>query len=473
MSLASQQRSHGNSTKCEPTPDRIRELYAFLLEFERRPSCCEVHVSRAVLGAGICFIAELLGDEERLRQTLGTAENDTQALDVAPVYRDLSEVLRIRRRIEDTLDAAFACDGSSVPAKRAFSTAVRIGLVVELLRVGQWNEVARRLEELSHQPLGPADEMLLSIIAGRLHTARGDLETARAYFEHAMVSCHGVESTRVAAALYAGYAELDLWRGLLDSAHRRIVEGLQEIASEGAIDHLALLCSMGARVEADRAEYAHACGDAQEAEQARQVAKEHLKRLTTQFAAAGGPIDIEAHLANCRAETARAAHCSAPELWGDAAVLWGRAGDLYATAYSSYRQAEALLLSGAGRSRARRILREVSVTSANLEAQPLNVEITALARRARLSVLDAEDAVRGAVGLKGDSISRRLGLTKRELEVLTLIGGGFTNREISQQLFISPHTAGVHVSHILAKLGVANRVLAAAKAHRLGITVSS
>jgi DNA-binding NarL/FixJ family response regulator len=44
-----------------------------------------------------------------------------------------------------------------------------------------------------------------------------------------------------------------------------------------------------------------------------------------------------------------------------------------------------------------------------------------------------------------------------------------TNREISQTLFISQHTAGVHVSHILGKLGVANRAMAAAVAERLGL----
>jgi DNA-binding CsgD family transcriptional regulator len=60
-------------------------------------------------------------------------------------------------------------------------------------------------------------------------------------------------------------------------------------------------------------------------------------------------------------------------------------------------------------------------------------------------------------------------LTERELEVLRLLGAGLTNREISQALFISQHTAGVHVSHILGKLGVANRVMAAAVAERLGL----
>ncbi|HEX8863701.1 MAG TPA: LuxR C-terminal-related transcriptional regulator [Actinomycetes bacterium] len=63
-----------------------------------------------------------------------------------------------------------------------------------------------------------------------------------------------------------------------------------------------------------------------------------------------------------------------------------------------------------------------------------------------------------------------LGLTPREREVLALIADGRTNRQIAETLFISPKTASVHVSNILAKLGVANRGEAAAVAHRLRLT---
>ena len=61
------------------------------------------------------------------------------------------------------------------------------------------------------------------------------------------------------------------------------------------------------------------------------------------------------------------------------------------------------------------------------------------------------------------------GLTPREIEVLGLVAGGDTNREIARRLFISERTVGIHVSHILAKLGVANRGAAAAVAHRRGL----
>ncbi len=64
----------------------------------------------------------------------------------------------------------------------------------------------------------------------------------------------------------------------------------------------------------------------------------------------------------------------------------------------------------------------------------------------------------------------RRALTPRELEVLALVAEGLTNRAIGERLFISDKTASVHVSNILAKLGVSSRTEAAAVAHREGLT---
>jgi DNA-binding NarL/FixJ family response regulator len=64
-------------------------------------------------------------------------------------------------------------------------------------------------------------------------------------------------------------------------------------------------------------------------------------------------------------------------------------------------------------------------------------------------------------------VSDPFGLTAREREVLALVANGRTNRQIADALYISESTAGVHVSNILGKLGVANRVEAASIAYRL------
>ncbi len=77
---------------------------------------------------------------------------------------------------------------------------------------------------------------------------------------------------------------------------------------------------------------------------------------------------------------------------------------------------------------------------------------------------EAEAAAQAAV-----SPADELGLTPREREVLAMVADGRTNRQIAEALFISHKTASVHVSNILAKLGVANRAEAAAAAYRLGL----
>ena len=68
---------------------------------------------------------------------------------------------------------------------------------------------------------------------------------------------------------------------------------------------------------------------------------------------------------------------------------------------------------------------------------------------------------------RSDAVLNPFGLTSREREILELVARGRTNGEIGEQLFISARTTSVHVSHILRKLGVSNRVEAASVAHRL------
>jgi DNA-binding NarL/FixJ family response regulator len=58
------------------------------------------------------------------------------------------------------------------------------------------------------------------------------------------------------------------------------------------------------------------------------------------------------------------------------------------------------------------------------------------------------------------------GLTKRELQVLQLLGEGLTKGEIAQRLFITPKTVGTHMEHIFSKLGVQTAAQAVAVAYR-------
>ena len=60
-------------------------------------------------------------------------------------------------------------------------------------------------------------------------------------------------------------------------------------------------------------------------------------------------------------------------------------------------------------------------------------------------------------------------LTSRELDVLSLLAEGLTNKAIAQRLRISEYTVKFHVNTIFRKLGVQNRTEAAVRAARLGL----
>jgi len=61
------------------------------------------------------------------------------------------------------------------------------------------------------------------------------------------------------------------------------------------------------------------------------------------------------------------------------------------------------------------------------------------------------------------------GLTRRELEVLALIGKGLSNREIASQLFVTEATVKTHVNNLFTKLDVSDRASAVAWAFRAGL----
>jgi DNA-binding CsgD family transcriptional regulator len=142
------------------------------------------------------------------------------------------------------------------------------------------------------------------------------------------------------------------------------------------------------------------------------------------------------------AEHARAIGPPDGSAWAAAADAWRAAGD---------------------RDHAPGPLRQAHAIAERLGAAPIAADAAALARRARINL------TAGPAPEREDELAR-LGLTGREREILLLVAAGHTNREIARALFISPKTAGVHVSNILAKLGVAGRVEAAAVAHRSGLT---
>jgi DNA-binding CsgD family transcriptional regulator len=165
------------------------------------------------------------------------------------------------------------------------------------------------------------------------------------------------------------------------------------------------------------------------------------------------------------AELTRAAGRNDVATWQAAVQVWQVAAEPYPLAYAWLRLAEAASAAG-DRQTAGRGVRQAHALASQVGAAPIADEAAALARRTRLSL---EEPQTGAVTAPPEDPLDRFGLTEREREILALLAAGRSNPQIAEALFISPKTASVHVSNILAKLGVASRMEAAAVAHRLGV----
>jgi DNA-binding CsgD family transcriptional regulator len=333
---------------------------------------------------------------------------------------------------------------------RASRSLLALNQVEPLFALGRWEEalaVAAAVRDFQFSSL-PLHLSMLSVFTGRIALARGDVEAA-------------ASAAGTAAELLRGSPQEDQHQfplGVLEIGLRLAVAGpgaALEVASQVVegyelaggspryawplVTGAALACVVAARDERLRADVAGL------ADRLRTIAAKLETSGSAQQAARLTFVAADAQVAGV----------------GDLLAAWDEAAAAWAEVSEPYSQAEALLhaasaaLAGGDRDGAVGRLRLAAALAAGLGAAFLAAEIALLARRGRI-VLDTSAA--------GSSV---VGLTGREVEVLRLVAAGRSNREIANELFISPKTASVHVSNIMGKLGAASRGEAAAKAHAL------
>ncbi|HET6532306.1 MAG TPA: helix-turn-helix transcriptional regulator, partial [Actinoplanes sp.] len=149
----------------------------------------------------------------------------------------------------------------------------------------------------------------------------------------------------------------------------------------------------------------------------------------------------------------------AGEAWEHAAAACHTAGLPWDEAYARWRTAQTLLPHRADRRRAMAALRRAAELATDLNAAPLLADITALASSARVPL------VTPPVSLPTDPTPYRL--TPREREILGHVLAGRTYHEMARALVVSEKTISAHMSNMLRKTGVANRVELSQLAHRL------
>jgi DNA-binding CsgD family transcriptional regulator/tetratricopeptide (TPR) repeat protein len=305
---------------------------------------------------------------------------------------------------------------------------VELGTAALLVEVGRGRPAAaKRLRDLAALAgLDPLIDMEVAGLEAEQATWHGDLERAWSAVQRSLA--------------------------ILDAGQLKLSQIVEE----------AWICVIGLAVQGERAERARAAGDARTLSDAIAVGHGLLERARTavERTRVSHGVDLQCWHAKAEAEWSRVQGRSDPKAW-QAAVEAFSYGHVYEVARCRWRLAEALL--GAGdREQATVAAQAAHQTARRLGAEPLQTALELLARRGRLDL---------GAGLSTEQTLA--GLTPRELEVLRLLVEGRSNRQIAEQLFISGKTASVHVTNLMAKLGVHSRLEAAATARRLGLDQSA
>jgi DNA-binding NarL/FixJ family response regulator len=398
------------------------------------------------LGVAEAKGGEYEGGLETVRGALALALEEDMTPVAAELYQRLSLVLYDSadyRRAEEALDAALGLcrrDGD-LNTELACVTC----LIYVLRERGEW----RRAEELGRELIERGEAVWVAEgLIGAIHAFEGKLASAR----------------RLLTSSRAGSSAVGHYNMFIDST-----TGLARVAAgEGALDEAAEHCrTLLARWEESEDHHYAVWGLRWAAVFfARHEDRDGLHACTaalTRMASDGGHDDSlaglaqaigEAALLDGDAETAADQLCRAVDLYRELALP-------YECAQVEARAGVALAAAGE-REQGLERLGDAYRTARKLGARPL-----------------ASEAAQEVAAL-GDSVAKRLGrraaagtseaqLTRRELEVLRHVSVGRTNREIAQELFLSPRTVDMHVRNVLRKLDCRSRVEAAHRAGELDL----
>ncbi|MFI9508243.1 ATP-binding protein [Nocardia sp. NPDC052566] len=303
-----------------------------------------------------------------------------------------------------------------------------------LAALGRWPEALSLIEDTLTDPMPPLSTAALQLCHARILLARGDIDTALAYTDSA--------AQHLGDSQWTGQYRLELgalrtrlaWQQGDTRRAARILTGT--LTDDEPLRHpheawpLLVLAAQLPELPMDPAPLATS--------------------LPWSL-----PVDVAHRTVFTAVTTGESVH------WHEAVRCWRALHQPYEEATSLLGAAEAELAAG-NRTAARTALRSAAALATELAATPLLDTVQQIAARARLAI----DSRVGDTQVAAPATS---GLTPRELDVLRLVARGLSNRQIAAELYISGNTAGVHVSRILTKLGVATRTEAAATAHARGL----
>ena len=394
-----------------------------------------------------------------LREARAIAEEIGAVEEVGRSWVNESHLLEQAGELTESVAVAEAgiARAQELGAARLWGDYLSTDVAGRLVHLGEWEPATERSTEILESTATALHAASAYTALGQVAAERGDFDQASEHVARSQELSHGAGGAMWAGPNYAISLTIALWRRDPMQARDVLDRAVAELAESEMFMFVAPLLTLGLRAEADLAERARARGQEDELHEAADRAGRLIALL--QASARGREGVREAALG--AAELSRLEGGREPEPWLAVAEQWAEAARPHRAAYAQWRAAEAIVRSGGQSADAARLLSSAAATAAALGARPLLEEVTTLARRARLE-LGGE-----MITVPGTPASDDLGLTNRERDVLLLLAEGRTNRQIGERLFISEKTASVHVSRILAKLGVANRAEAAGIAHTL------
>ena len=432
-----------------------------------------------MLGTALCTLGHIEAGMAHLERAREIASELGEVADLVRVHLNLASILEESGRCADAAEVYLA--GVDVARRLgafgSYGPRLLPDAATALLSLGRREEAEQLLAEAFELDLeSPGDRIGPLIARGNLRLWGGDLAAAQTDFGQVLAKSPAPLDPVGAAEVLWHLAEVALWDGRLPDGRAAVADGLAMLADAEEPYWITRLCRTGLAIEAAAAGQGHSRRPGAGYQAARERAAALLDLIRSLVPApdvALTPV-LAASLLTAEAEWSRVDGRSDPERWASSAGAWEALGNPWPSAYARWRQAEALLAARAPRGAAHAALARAWALASTHGAAMLVTEIQALARRARIELPPpgppAGQAVAGQDGGRGRRAGDEFGLTPRERDVLALIAEGRTDRQIAEALFISPRTVAMHVSSILAKLGVTNRGSAAAIAHGLRLS---
>lgn len=412
------------------------------------------------LGVAVAYLGDAQAGLTALREGLDLAERHELHMVAARGYTNLSDTLTMLGRHAEAAGIARAgvALAGRIGLARSWGAMITGNLAEPLLRLGRWREALDLItESLADEPSGTFASTLLLVRAelqlwqGDMRRAEDDVRKARRHFD-------GIDVQYTAPMVYVE-TELARGRGELTEARQRLRAELSGHITGSYIRYVWPLVWLGMRIEADIA------ATAQPGTNAPAHDRDRLKALCGTIPAITPP--ALAYRALVDAEAARLDHRDEVAAWQRAVDATRAADEAFPLCYSLFRLAEAQVAdSSTGLDVTTATASECLRLAEGLAAATAD-DVRGLARRARLRI---------GLSVPGVSVSPPgpgIRLTDRERQVLGLVAEGHSNGQIAAALYISPKTASVHVSNILAKLNVSTRTEAAAHARRLSLLPAS